>query len=41
MGSEMCIRDRTYRAQFLRILRKDGYDKLIRKMKDKLAKDDD
>lgn len=32
---------KTYRAQFLRILRKDGYDKLIRKMKDKLAKDDD
>ena len=32
---------KTYRAQFLRILRKDGYDKLIQKMKDKLAKDDD
>jgi len=32
---------KTYRAQFLRILRKDGYDKLIQKMKDKLAKDED
>ncbi|HHH27264.1 MAG TPA: ABC transporter substrate-binding protein [Polyangiaceae bacterium] len=31
---------KTYRAQFLRILRKDGYDKLIQKMKDKLAKDE-
>lgn len=32
---------KTYRAQFLRILRKDGYAKLIQKMKDKLAKEED
>lgn len=32
---------KTYKAQFLRILRKDGYDELIEKMKNKLAKDED
>ncbi|MEZ4437893.1 MAG: ABC transporter substrate-binding protein [Polyangiaceae bacterium] len=31
---------KTYKAQFLRILRKDGFDKLIQKMEDKLAKMD-
>jgi phospholipid transport system substrate-binding protein len=29
---------KTYRSQFLRILRKDGFDKLIEKMETKLAK---
>jgi phospholipid transport system substrate-binding protein len=39
--TEKASMTRTYRAQFLRILRKDGYDELIKKMKRKLEKDED
>ena len=38
MGSEMCIRDRGYRSQFIKLVKDKGYAGLIEKMKEKIAK---